>query len=59
MVYVSLGALDECCKWVERAFRAQTFFGWIRFDPLMEKVRKDSRFNELLRGANLPLQPVN
>jgi TolB-like protein/lipopolysaccharide biosynthesis regulator YciM len=60
-IYVGLNDLDECFKWLEKAFekKEQYFFGIIRSDPLYEKVRRDPRFNELLRSANLPLEPIN
>lgn len=60
-VYNGLGDLDECFKWLEKAFNAHEpdILWWWRFSPLAEKVRKDPRFNDLLRRANLPLVPVN
>ena len=61
-VYLGLGDLDGCFKWLEKAFEdhaCQDVFGFIRYFPLpsLEKVRRDPRFNELLERANLPLQP--
>jgi TolB-like protein/class 3 adenylate cyclase/Flp pilus assembly protein TadD len=58
-VYVGLGDLDGCFKWLEKAFDEHDFmnvFGFIRYFPLMEKVRRDPRFNDLLKRANLPLE---
>lgn len=60
-VYVGLGDLDGCFKWLEKALdeRAQNIFGFIRYFPLasLEKIRTDPRFDDLLRKANLPLEP--
>ena len=59
-VYVGLGDLDGCFKWLEKGFDEHDFtnvFGFIRYFPLMEKVRRDPRFNDLLKRANLPLEP--
>jgi len=60
-VYCVLDDIDECFVWLEKAFKAREtkFFSFYRFSPLAEKVRKDPRFTDLLRRANLPLQPVN
>jgi adenylate cyclase len=61
-VYLGLGDLDECFKWLEKAFEEHAFFfGFIRYFPLpsLEKIRRDPRFNELLKRANLPLEPKN
>jgi TolB-like protein/tetratricopeptide (TPR) repeat protein len=58
-VYVGLGDLDGCFKWLEKAFDEHAFFfGFIRYFPLVEKVRRDPRFNDLLKRANLPLEPI-
>ena len=60
-VYMGLGDLDGCFKWLEKAFDEHAFvdiFGFIRYFPLMEKVRRDPRFNDLLKRANLPLEPI-
>lgn len=62
-VYVGLGDLDGCFKWLEKAFdehACQNIFGFIRYFPLpsVDKVRKDPRFNDLLKRANLPLEPI-
>jgi adenylate cyclase len=61
-VYLGLGDLDGWFKWLEKAFEihaCQNVFGFIRYFPLpsIEKVRRDPRFNELLKRANLPLEP--
>ncbi|HUK51018.1 MAG TPA: adenylate/guanylate cyclase domain-containing protein [Terriglobales bacterium] len=59
-VYVGLDDLDECFKWLQNGFEQHDFtnvFGFIRYFPLMEKVRRDPRFNDLLKKANLLLEP--
>ena len=59
-VYMGLDDLDECFKWLERAFAREGYFnfGFFRFNPQMEKVRRDPRFNAFLKKANLPLESV-
>jgi adenylate cyclase len=63
-VYLGLGDLDECFKWLEKAFNEHDFrnvFGFIRYFPLpsVEKARRDPRFNDLLKRANLPLESIS
>ena len=59
-VYAGLNDLDECFKWLEQAFdQHERIFGTIRSFPLYDKVRKDPRFNQLLRRANLPSEEIN
>lgn len=62
-VYMGLGDLDECFKWLEKAFDEHAFgdvFGFIRYFPLpsVEKVRRDPRFINILKRANLPLEQI-
>jgi len=55
-IYAGLGDLDECFKWLEYAVESREgFFGWFRSNPMLEEVREDPRFAELLKKANLPL----
>ena len=62
-IYLGLGDLDGCFEWLKKAFEDHVFqnvFGFIRYFPLptLRKVRMDPRFNELLKRANLPLEPI-
>ena len=53
-VYAGLADLDECFKWLQYAFESrEAFFGWFRGYPLLENVRRDPRFAQLLKKANL------
>ncbi len=46
--------LDECFRLLDRAYATQeVFFGWFRHSPVFERVRKDPRFNELMKRADL------
>jgi Flp pilus assembly protein TadD len=55
-VYAGLGDLDACFRWLEYAAETREgFFGWFRSNPILEDVREDPRFAELLKKANLPL----
>jgi adenylate cyclase len=54
-VYSGLGDLDECFRWLDYAYdRREIFIGWFRHYPLVENVRRDKRFAELLKRARLP-----
>src|SRR5438445_430257 len=54
-VYAGLGDLDECFRWLDYAYdRREIFIGWFRRYPLLENVRIDKRFGELLKRARLP-----
>ncbi|HXQ93456.1 MAG TPA: adenylate/guanylate cyclase domain-containing protein [Nitrososphaerales archaeon] len=53
-VYSAFDDLDECFKWLDRAYKArEVFYGWFRQYPIFENVRKDPRFNELLKKVDL------
>jgi adenylate cyclase len=53
-VYLGLGDLDECFKWLNLAIDSrEVFIGWVREYPFFEPVRKDSRFRGLLLKAGL------
>ena len=54
-VYAGLGDLDECFRWLDYAYdKREIFIGWFRRYPLLENVRSDKRFGELLKRARLP-----
>ena len=53
-VYLAFGDMDEVFRYLEKALSAQeVFFGWFRSSPIFVEVRKDPRFNELLKRANV------
>ncbi len=55
-VYAGLGDLDECFRWLDYARESrEIFIGWFREYPLLKNVRRDPRWAELLRKADLPL----
>jgi TolB-like protein len=54
-VYVGLGEADSAMFWLERAYEDRTYaVVWIRNDPLMETLRSDPRFQDLVRRLNFP-----
>jgi eukaryotic-like serine/threonine-protein kinase len=54
-IYVALGDKDKAFAELEKAYRERDW--WLRFlkiDPLMDSLRDDPRFRDLLRRMNLP-----
>ena len=53
-VHSAFGDMDEVFRCLDKAILAhEVFFGWYRNSPIFTEVRKDPRFNELLRRANV------
>jgi TolB-like protein/Flp pilus assembly protein TadD len=53
-VYSGLGEKDKAFEWLERDFRAKAPLGELRWDLVLEPIREDPRFKDLLRRMNLP-----
>jgi hypothetical protein len=52
--YGALGNNDEAFKWLERAYRQRdTGMTFIKVDPLLDPLRPDPRFGELVRRMGL------
>ncbi|MCI4347003.1 MAG: hypothetical protein L3J97_00075 [Thermoplasmata archaeon] len=52
--YAALGDLDDAFHWLDEALEARSVvFHALRYDPLFEPLRKDRRYQVLLRKANL------
>ncbi len=50
MIYVGLDEKDEAFVWLEKAYQQRSFWlMWIKMDPMVDSLRSDARFNELLR----------
>jgi TolB-like protein len=56
VVYANRGDLDRAFEWLDRAYdaRSETLAIGIRWDPLLDPIRKDARYRDLLRKMNLP-----
>ncbi len=53
-VYAALEEADAAFEWLEKAYeRRQYTLVWIRFDPSLDPLRSDPRFDDLLRRMNL------
>lgn len=54
-VYAWRGEADSAFEWLESAYRHRDGgLGYLKYDPLLRKVRGDPRYGVLLRKMNLP-----
>jgi TolB-like protein/Flp pilus assembly protein TadD len=53
-VYSGLGEKDKAFEWLERDFRNTAPLGELRWEIVLEPIRDDPRFKDLLRRMNLP-----
>ena len=54
LVYAELGDLDDCYRWLDKAFHSHNLPVLIlRMDPQLEKARSDPRFQVLLQKMHL------
>jgi len=58
-VYAALGDRDRAFKWLEHAYESRDgWLIWLLVDPVVDSLRSDERFMELLRRMGLPTRPV-
>jgi len=49
-----LGETDNAFQWLRRAYRQNDpTLGWMKVDPMLDSIRSDPRYVELLRKADL------
>jgi len=54
-VYAALGDRDRAFKWFEHAYESRDgWLIWLAVDPVVDNLREDERFTELLRRIGLP-----
>jgi serine/threonine protein kinase/Flp pilus assembly protein TadD len=50
MIHLGLGDLDQTFEWLEKAYKEQSgFLAFVRVEPMLDKLKADSRFAELLK----------
>jgi hypothetical protein len=55
MVHVGLEEKDEAFKWLEKAYQERSWWLiFIKMDPLLDSLRSDARFIDLLRRIGFP-----
>ncbi len=55
-IYSTLGDRSQAFKWLEKAYedRSGSLIGALKWDPLLDPLRSDPRFEDLLRRMGLP-----
>jgi TolB-like protein/Flp pilus assembly protein TadD len=54
MLYAGLGDKDRCLEWLEQAYRERAdLLTWLNVEPMMDDVRVDPRFQDLIRRIGL------
>jgi tetratricopeptide (TPR) repeat protein len=55
MLYAGLGNREEALAWLERAFEERADgLTWLNVDPMLDELRSDPRFQDLIRRIGLP-----
>lgn len=55
-VYARRGETNKAFEWLDRAYtQRNTQLAWLKFDPLIAKLRDDPRYAALLKKLNLPV----
>ena len=55
LICVGLGQKGEALEWLEEAYKQRdSELPWIGVEPILDPVRLDARFRDLLRRLNLP-----
>ena len=54
-VYVALGDKEQALEWLEKSYQDDfSWMVWLKVDPVMDPLRSDPRFQNLLRRMNFP-----
>ncbi len=55
MIYAGLGEKNQAFTWLEKAYeeRASRLI-WLKTEPMIDSLRSDPRFGELLRRLRFP-----
>ena len=54
IVYEGLGDRAQALNWFEKAYSERSLNVWILPDPLLDAIRTEPRFQQLMRGMGLP-----
>lgn len=55
MIYVGLGEKDEAFAWFEKAYEERaSWLVWFKTDPMLDALRSDPRYRDLLRRIGFP-----
>jgi len=55
-VYIGLGDKDQAFVWLEKAYQERSnYLAFLKVFPIVDPLRSDPRFNDLIRRVGLPL----
>lgn len=55
LIYVGLGQTDPAFEWLEKALdERSSWLGSLKIEPMLDVLRADPRFDELLKRIGLP-----
>ena len=55
IIYAGLNNRDECFQWLERAYEERSLgLTWIKVEPMLDNIRSDPRYADLLHRMGLP-----
>ncbi len=55
MIHLGLGEIDNAIDWLEKAFEERSgFLPFLKVEPMLDPLREDSRFQDLLRRVGFP-----
>ena len=55
LIYVALGDRDKAFEWLDKAYESRSeMLVWSKIDPLLDPIRTDPRFVDLLQRVGLP-----
>lgn len=58
IIYAGMGDKGKAFEWLERALQERSFWlVYIRWEPQLDPLRSDPRFQEVLRRIGLPTGP--
>ncbi len=60
LIYVALGDKEKAFQWLQKAFEERaTFLVYMKWEPRLDPLRSDPRFQDFLRRIGLPSSPPN
>ena len=60
MLYAGMDDKDQAFIWLEKAFAEKAdLLTWVGVDPMLDGIRSDPRFHNLLRRIGLPQEPAH
>jgi DNA-binding winged helix-turn-helix (wHTH) protein/TolB-like protein/Flp pilus assembly protein TadD len=55
LIYTALGEKDQALAWLEKAYQDRSsYMVYLKVEPMLDSLRSDSRFGDLLRRMELP-----